>query len=156
MKFKTLRTSKTGKKLAEISKKRQEARSAVLDLGEKWGFTKHRPDAFEVWGGVSAIVFDKEPDMKLWKKAGHNENEYMPRLNNKEGKKLGAILHGLPTVSSFDLNKCVGYNGAPISTIGFNSNNIKYYLFSVGDNWDFTPPKDCKEITVSEYKKLGV
>lgn len=152
MKFKTLKTSETGKKFAEIVKLRTETQEAAREIAKEMGFNRWYGSRFAVWGGISKIIFDTDPDISIWKKEG---DAFSPRRNIKEGKKIAQRLDALPVVTVDQLNQCVGYDGAPFNTIGFCSlTNPVYYGFSLADDWKFEKPEDCEEITVSEYNEL--
>lgn len=151
MYFITERTSKTGLKFTEVVKKMKEVRETTIKFAKKHGFKSWRPGHFTVVGGISSIEYLTPPDLKVWKKV--NENEYMPRLNSKKGKEIRDEMKALPSVHPNDLNGCIGFDQM-WSTIGFNQGNKKYYGISVKEEWDIKMPKDCKEITTTEYKKL--
>lgn len=152
--FKTLRTSETGLKFQEVEKREVECRNAVIALGDELGFNSWRPGYWAAYGGVSACIFPDgvTPDPKVWKKV--NGDEYMPRLNCKEGKQLDKKFASLPRVERDELNMCIGYDGAPFKCIGFAPNNDAYFGFTVGDNWGCKIPFDCTEVTYTEYKSL--
>lgn len=152
--FKTLRTSETGLKFQEIEKREEECRNAVIALSDELGFESWRPVYWSAYGGVSACIFPDgvTPDLKIWKKV--NGDEYMPRLNCKDGKELNKKFEALPRVSIDELNMCIGFGGAPFKTIGFASNNETHIGFIVGANWGCKIPNDCTEVTYTEYQTL--
>jgi hypothetical protein len=156
MHFKTLRSSETGRKFAAIVKKREEDFEAVKAFAEKVGATQWRGGYWTVWGGISSFIFPENfvmdpvfvPNKEL-------KGEYVISRKTKAGKALDNERRELPSIQSHDLNLCVGFMGAPFKTIGFNELNEEYYLFIVGDDWDFKCPPDCEEITVTQYRELG-
>ena len=79
----------------------------------------------------------------------------MPRLDRLEGKLLQKKINSLPMVQIEELNMCVGFKEKIFKTIGYESTNKEYYLFSLKDDWKFVAPGDCEEITVSEYNRLS-
>jgi len=148
MKFKTRRESKTGKKIAEIEKK---AQKAIEVLSNDLGFKSWRIGYWCAFGGCCCVMFDEEPNIKLWKS---QEDGYFPKKNSNAGKELAKKLEDLPTVSLDDLNQSVGFDGAPWKHIGVNFNNKDFFGFEVGDDWKFETPDDCEEITVSSFNKM--
>jgi len=154
MYFKTKKDSETGKKFQEIVEKKENAFIAQLEFAEKHGFKSWRQAYWAVFGGISSCCdFIKEPDGKIWGKS-EAKNEFFPKKNTKEGKKIYEEIEKLPQVSIREINNCVGFKEKMSKTIGFAWTNDEYYGFVVGDNWDFIVPEDCEEITLSEYKKL--
>ena len=152
---KTLKTSETGLKFQEIEKREKECLNAVIALGDELGFKSWRPGYWSAYGGVSACIFPDgvTPDPKVWKKV--NGDEYMPRLNCKEGKELHKKFEALPRVGHEELNMCIGFDAqGPFYCIGFAPNNDTYYGFIVGANWGCKIPDDCTEVTYTEYQTL--
>lgn len=153
MYFKTKQNSETGLKLAEIKKKANLAFKETKELAKEIGFSKWREGYWQAFGGISCVIFDSTPDSKIWKK---QEDGYMPKLNTKKGKAIQEKIDKITSVDYFELNECVGFNGGPFKHIGTSFNNDEFFAFSVGENWNFKAPKDCVEITVSEFKELFV
>lgn len=158
MKFIVLRTSPTGKKLAEVANKISEALEAQKKLARKWGFKEWRNEWGPVAaGGISSMTFPngKEPDKKDWKNVNGSKHEWMPKHSTKKGAELNNELKKLPIVYYKDVNSIVGFDEYAFSCIGFNFNgNKKYFGISAKDDWDIKATKDLKEVTVAEYKKL--
>lgn len=155
--YKTQKDSETGKRFTEIDERGDICHEALKAFLDKYGFQKYRPSRISHVGGISSCVNPLNPlDPKLWKNSGYGPNEWMPKLNTKEGKAIMAEINGLPIVDIDELNEVVGYegNGFKSSHIGFSSENKTYYGFILSDKWKVTPPSDCVEITPSEYKKL--
>lgn len=144
------RTSVTGKKFVALEKQIAIMRKQHKALSKELGFTQYR-GGYGCFGGFSAICFDKEPNMEVWKRV--NRGEYMPRLNTKAGKEIQAKLNAPIKISHNELNKCIGFDGFPFQTIGYNANSKTYFGFIVGDDWGVKIPKDCKEVTNSQYQK---
>ena len=154
MYFITERNSETGKKFQQVERKSEECFNAQKQLANKYKFHSWREGYWVVYGGMSSCLnFDETPDSKIWGK-GFGNGEYFPKKNSKIGKEINKEIEQLPKVTIDELNQCVGFNGAPFKTIGFSAKNDKFFGFSVGENWDFIPPTDCKEITTSEYREL--
>lgn len=151
MKFKVLRESETGKRIAEIERMASLAHDDAKNLANDIGFEQWRGGYWCAFGGISCVMFKKVPDTKLWKK---QEDGYYPKKNSKEGKELAQRFDALTVVSLKDLNESVGFGGAPWKHIGINFNNKDYFGFEVGDKWEYTPPSDCVEITHSEFRTL--
>ena len=157
--YKTLKDSETGKKFTEIYKRGNVCHEALKAFLDKYGFQKYRPSRISHIGGISSCISPLNPlDLKLWKNSGYGTNEWMPKLNTKEGKAIMDEINALPIVDIDELNMVVGYEGNRFksSHIGFSSENKTYYGFILSDKWEITPPVDCEEITASEYKKLFV
>ncbi|WP_394749500.1 hypothetical protein [Spongiimicrobium salis] len=151
MKFKTKKTSWTGKRFALLQLEIDRAHLAASKLAKDLGAKSWRRAPFSVFGGISCLHFENEPDPKIWKKL---HDGYSPKKNSKAGKDIHNRIMALPTIIVDRLNHCVGFEGGPFKSIGYNSNNADYFGFSVGDDWEFNAPDDCVEITVNEYKKL--
>lgn len=149
----TLKNSKTGKKFQAIDLRLKSAHDAQKAIADELGFNKWRNGHWCVAGRFSAIVFDTPPNPKVWKRVNGN-NEYMPKASSKEGKLLLKRFSDLPKVGDNELNECISFDGFPLHRIGYSCNNKKYFGFTIGDNWEVKIPKDCKEVTYTEYKKL--
>tara|TARA_R110000796_G_scaffold236610_1_gene356104 strand:+ start:109 stop:579 length:471 start_codon:yes stop_codon:yes gene_type:complete len=154
MKFKTLKTTETGKKFTALFEKSKIAKQDAKDFSNKYGFSKYRGGYWCCFGGISSCLdFKETPDKKIWGK-GAEKGEFMPKGNSKIGKSIQKEIDDLTVVTGEELNECIGVEKEPFHTIGFTFNNDEYYGFIVGENWDFKIPEDCEEITVSEYNKL--
>lgn len=151
MYFKTLKTSETGKKIASVLKRKTEAENEAEKLVAEIGATKHADGYWAVFGGISRVDFEEDPDSKLWKR---EHDGWLPKRNTKKGKEIYNKIKALPVVNRFEVNEAVGFKGGPFKCIGLNWLHEYYYGFAVGDDWDFTPPEDCIEITVTEYKAM--
>lgn len=152
MHFITKKTSETGKKFQKIAEKASEVTKANRAVAKEIGFDEWRRGYWLVFGGFSSIIFKDKPDEKVWKK--NNGNEWLPRMNTKAGKEIQAKLDATPKVSIDELNQCIGFDGAPFKTIGYAQNNKDYFGFIVDEKWKVKIPKDCKEVTVSNYNEL--
>ena len=156
MQFKTLRSSETGKRFADLMVTREKNRQATLRFADKIGIVQWREGYWAVWGGISTFIFPKDFEVKLpFRPHKKLRGEYWISRKTKEGKLLDDERQNLPVIESHQLNLCVGFRGAPFKTIGFNDSNEEYFLFSVGDDWNFDCPADCEEITVAAYKQLN-
>jgi len=101
---------------------------------------------------VASLVFHKKPNANQYR--GVHGNQYWPRELTTEGKEQIAEIQDLLTVSKAELNEAVGFYDDK-KKIGVNlTEGKKYYGFSVGNDWDYTPCEDCIEITYTEYKNL--
>lgn len=148
----TKKTSETGKKFQVIDEKINKVTEMDVKISKQIGFTRWRGDYWSVYGGFSSLIFDEAPDKKIYKNLG--AKEWMPKLNNKAGKAVQAILNSGLKLSKNELNQCVGFNGAPFKTIGFARNNDKYFGFVVDEKWNIEVPSDCEEITYTKYREL--
>lgn len=154
MKFKTLRSSETGQNIAAIFSEMQVCRMAQAKLSKEIGFTQWRQASLAAFGGISCAIFDKPVDSKEWKKV--HDGVY-PKRNSRKGKTLEKKFATLPHISREGFNAAFGFTSHEAKfqkIIGCNFSNEDYFLFDVGDDWDYEAPEDCEEITVSEYEEL--
>lgn len=151
MNFKTKKDSETGKKFNAILERVEICQQATKELSEKLGFKEWYGGYHAAYGGISSVVFDKQPDKDIWKKV---DKGYMPRVKHKD---LCAMFHELPQVSDKELNAAVNFSSF-FSRIGFSPNKGNWHLFIVPvdtlGSSNYEAPKDCIEITVSEYNSL--
>jgi hypothetical protein len=156
MKFITKRNSATGKKFLEIEERKLEALRAQKRMAKELGYEQWREAYWVAFGGVSSIMFKDrhKVDKKVWKNVNNCPDEWMPRLNTKEGKAIDDKLKTLPTISADDLNQCIGFDGAPFKSIGFTHNSDEYFGFEIVDGWKIKIPKDCKEVTTTKYNSI--
>ncbi|MGD1894007.1 MAG: hypothetical protein ACFB15_25850 [Cyclobacteriaceae bacterium] len=153
MKFKTKRTSETGKKFCEVEVNAEQCLLEAKKLAKVLGVKKWRPDRFAVFGGLEEVFFDSIPDKKLWR-LNKNGSGYYPNRKTKVGKQIYAELKALPLISYQDLNDCISFNGHRFRHIGVNFSHLNYIGFTGQEDWDIIIPDDCEEITVKEYNKL--
>ncbi len=146
----TKKTSATGKKLAEIEKKMNAIMRYQKKLAKEYGFYQWRQRSFVAFGGFSCVKFKKMPNKKIWKKA---YDGYMPKMTG-EGSKIEEIFSKCPVVSKTTLNEAVGFKSSLFQSIGLSMSNKEYYGIKVGEDWEFIPPKDCKEVTATKYKMI--
>lgn len=153
MYFITKKDSETGKKFQKIVDKFDICFEKQKELAEKYGFTSWRGERWVIAGGISSVVFPKDTtiDAKLWKQV-KGKDEYMPRMNTKQGKAVQADFDLAVTVSKSELNACIGWDEA-FSNIGFDEND-KYFGFCVSEDCGVIIPKDCEEITTTAYREL--
>jgi len=161
MYYKVLRACETGTKFQVIAEKMDECTKQITALSEKYGFKRWRHANFEVWGGLSAVLFaeneDEEflhrPDKSVWTEV---RGGYWPKRNIAQGKQMHKEFRELLTVSMKDLNAVVDYKpDSPWSHIGFSFRDPQYFLFSTSDGIPFKAPYDCVEILFSEYETLS-
>lgn len=152
MYFITKRTSETGLKFQEIDDKRKRIHEQEVAISKEIGFKEWRGGYWKVFGGFSSLIFEEKPDENIYKSV--NGNEWMPKKNCKEGKEIQAKLNSSETVEKHELNMCIGFNGAPLKTIGFAFNHSEFFGFVVDPKWEHESPKDCEEVTYSKYKEL--
>ncbi|MEH0153682.1 hypothetical protein V6R21_32345 [Limibacter armeniacum] len=153
----TEKKTETGKKFQELERRMEQAYDDQIDFCFKYNIKHYRPDDFAAQGGFSSVTFDKdvEVDTKVWKNVYNSSHEWMPKLNTKLGKTIQKEMDECLLIGRKELNQCVGYKGFP-NHIGYSFRNKKYYGFMVSDTFKFDPPKDCKEITFTEYKHLFI
>lgn len=153
MKFKTLRTSETGKKFESVEQRKNICFNKAKEIVEEVNADQWRGCAWTAFGGISALLFADGVQMPEYFKK--DKFGCMPKMNTTKGKELHVRIKELPTVSILDLNMCIGYNERMKRTIGCDFSNKEYILFAIGDDWNIEIPSDCEEITVSEYKALS-
>jgi len=154
MYFITEKTSETGQKFEVVSKKLKAVFKAQKEIAKKYGFDKFRGRHWVVAGGFSSVIFNDETkiDKTVWKQ--NKYGEWMPKLNSVVGKEIAASFKGCPTVGSEDLNMCIGFDGALFQTIGYAGNCETHFGFIVEREWKVKIPKDCTEVTETEYNKM--
>jgi len=152
MYFITKRTSETGKKFQKIEDKSKLIHEQQVALSKEIGFKQWRGGYWMVYGGFSSLIFDENPDPKIFKRV--NGNEWMPKKNCKEGKEIQSKLNSADVVQKHELNMCVGFDGEPFETIGFAATNDQFFGFIIDAKWEHDAPKDCEEVTYSKYKEL--
>jgi len=108
------------------------------------------------FGGISAVRFDKEPDLNVWKV--NKDGVATPRKSTKEGKLIDKMFKKLQTIPIEDLNSIVNVD-YDFQRIGFNFSHSDLIGFEVWDNVkEFQPnwkaPKDCEEVTKNKYNQL--
>jgi hypothetical protein len=153
MYFITKRMSETGKKFQVIEEKVDRIHKQQIALSFELGFEQWRGHGLYVFGGFSSLVFTEQPDLKIYKLVLH-PNEYMPKRNSKKGKEVDEKLNAGEVVHRKELNDCVGLNSSFTKCIGYALNNSEYFGFKVKEEWDFTPPADCEEVTSMRYNEL--
>lgn len=151
--FTTLKDSATGQRLAAIEQRMNEAISAQKEVAAKYNITQWRRGHWGVAGRFSAVYFANTPDLKIWKLVLEPDG-YMPKLNTKEGKAINKEFAAMPKVHGFQLNECVGITNQDFGNIGVSFGNAEMFGFSVSDNWKFTCPEDCLEVTITVYRQL--
>jgi hypothetical protein len=157
MYFKTKKTSETGQKLAKIEARGLDTYNYQCELAKKYGFVSWNCLQHHAWGVIYQVEFPKghEVDLKIWRLAYQSRNLYVPKMNTKDGKALNEEIINQPIVEARELNDCVGFSNDSAfgKRIGLTSNE-HLFGFSLGNNWEYTPPSDCVEITVSEYNMI--
>ena len=156
MYFITEKNSETGKKFQKIADKLDVCFENQKALAKKYAFTSWRGDRWVVAVGISSVIFPKGAtiDTKVWKQI-KGKDEYMPRLNIKQGKAIQADFDEAITVTKAELNACIGWDEGFSKSIGFDGTNDKYFGFIIDDDWtDITIPNDCTEITATKYREL--
>ena len=149
--FKTPKGSETGRKFTALHEKIREAHKAAAEFCESVGGMSYRRVPSFAGGNVGAIVFDKDPDKRLWKKS---KEAWTPRLNTREGKLLFGRMDALPGIPSWEINGCIGFNGADLCRIGIKHVEASdYHYFHADPDWGIVPPEDCTEITYTEYSQ---
>ena len=155
MYFITPKNSETSKKFQKIADKLDVCFENQKALAEKYGFAAWRGEYWVAAGGISSVVFPEGTtvDTKVWREVRYDE--YMPRLNTKQGKAIQADFDQALTISKAELNACIGWKEGFSEHIGFCKNNNEYFGFIIeNDLTDIVIPNDCTEVTTSKYKEL--
>lgn len=153
MYYKTLRTSETGLKIQSVVDEIGVCLQAQKEIAAKIGFNAWRGRQLYLAGGFYSLLFDKTPDLGIYKEVV--KGEYMPKLNTKKGKEIKALLDSCPAIHNQELTKAIGYTEPYIGRPGLSQGNKEYFGFTVPANWDnYIPPVDCEEITSTNYKQL--
>ena len=151
--FITKKDSETGKKFQKICEKIDFCHNEAVKIAEKYGFKEWYEHPVCASGGIYKAHFDNpdEVDLSIWRKDPNNQG-YIPRKNTKKGKKLYNELQNLPVVTPTELNLCIGWEKG-IVHIGFKEGK-EYFGFSTNSKYEIIIPKDCREITETEYNNI--
>lgn len=156
MYFITKKDSETGKKFQKIVNKLDVCFENQKALADKYGFTSWRSAHWEAAGGIYTVKFPKGTtvDAKLWKQV-KGKDEYMPRMNTKQGKAVQADFDQATVITKAELNACIGWDESFLKCIGFDWNNDRFFCFKIDDAWTDVPiPADSEEITTTTYREL--
>jgi len=159
MKYKILKGTETFDKLSALAEEIKRVEITADDLVRSVGGKTHYRSNYYLAGGVSGVVFDKQPEG--WKKLSQ-EGHYMPKVKNKE---LADRFKALPTLGLKLIQDITGY---PSGEIGENKDGQlvrfgvpglvwedEYVLFNASSSAPWTPPNaDFIEILESEYFQL--
>jgi len=155
MKYITLKTSETGKKFMACYEKMIEASIQAKELAISLGAKEWRPlPSMIAIGGISSLIFDNVPDRKIWKNVYGTSNEWMPKLNTKEGRLIHSLIESLPNVPRREIGRCIGFDSCPYKGVGFEIGEGAYIGFSVMEEWNVQVPDDCEEVTTTRYNVL--
>ena len=152
----TRKNSETGKKMQELLDKASAIRKEISEYLKLVGANPNQwvsSDNYFFNTGVIAVVFDKEPDLKIWKEFKKIPNCYQPRMTSYEGKKIQSKFDSIEAIDRVDLNRIVGF-GQVFQHVGFNLNSTDYFCFMLQEEWQHTMPEDCEEITYAKYLEL--
>lgn len=150
----TKKTSETGQKLEAVNQKMKEIYLAQKAMAEKYGFSQWAQESLTVAGPISVVRFpDGLFEMSAWKK-GIDKNTFAPKNSHPEGKKIAQEFSQLPKVRYEDLNEAVGFNGDFLQVIGFSRSHTEYFGFVLRDEWEYTPPADCEEVTRNHFRTI--
>ena len=90
MYYVTPKNSETGKKMQELLDKASAIRKEISEYLKLLGANPNQwvsSDNYLFNTGVIAVVFDKKPDLKIWKEFKKIPNSYQPRMTSNKGKK---------------------------------------------------------------------
>ena len=152
----TRKNSETGKKMQELLDKASAIRKQISEYLKLLGANPNQwvcSDKYFFNTGVIAVVFDKEPDLKIWKEFKKIPNSYQPRMTSYEGKKIQSKFQSIGVIDRVDLNEVVGF-GQVFQHVGFDLGSKDYFCFMLREEWQHTMPEDCEEITYTKYLEL--
>lgn len=152
----TPKNSETGKKMQALIDKAKKIRTEISDYLKVIGAKHYQwvtSDNYLLNTKINAALFDKEPDMKIWKVFKQFPNAYQPRLTTYEGKKIQAMFDSVESIDRVDLNRIVDF-GQVFQRIGVDLNSEEYFCFMIREEWNHTMPADCEEITYAKYLEL--
>ena len=152
----TRKNSETGKKMQELLDKASAIRKEISEYLELIGANPNQwvsSDKYFFNTGVMAVVFDKEPDLKIWKEFKKIPNCYRPRMTSYEGKKIQSKFQSIGVIDRVDLNEVVGFKQV-FQHVGFDLGSKDYFCFMLREEWQHTMPEDCEEITYKLYLEL--
>ena len=152
----TRKNSETGKKMQELLDKASAIRKEISEYLKLVGANPNQWVSSEKYffnTGVMAVVFDKEPDLKIWKEFKKSPNCYRPRMTSYEGKKIQTKFDSIEAIDRVDLNRIVGF-GQVFQHVGFDLGSKEYFCFMLREDWCHTMPEDCEEITYKRYLEL--
>lgn len=153
MKIIIKKSSATGKKIANIFTRADEAWEQEKKIVSSFGAEQFSRRSDCMGGGITSLRFEEVPDMRVWKEHGQYHNHYSPRRNTKKGMEIQDMFDAVPMVKRFDLDEVLG-NNDPFRSMGFIRGSGEYFGFTIGDDWNIDLPDDAKEVTVAEYKKI--
>ncbi len=166
MKYKILKGTDTFKKLKDVQTKMIVAGDASQKLCKELGGADAYTNGQYAAGGIDAIGFDKDPDVKVWCRAGKKwQNLWYPR-SIKSNKELLQKFRDLPKVELSEINDIVGFksgftggDGVNVFMVHVKSVGLQFLskmiLMEVENKMKFKPNKDMVEIKESEFLKLS-
>lgn len=152
----TRKNSETGKKMQELLDKASAIRKEISEYLKLLGANPKSwvsSDKYFFNTVVIAVLFESEPDMKIWKVFKNFPNSYQPRITTYEGKKIQAKLDSIEAIDRVDLNRIVGF-GQVFQHVGFDLGSKDYFCFMLREDWAHNMPEDCEEITYKRYLEL--
>ena len=152
----TRKNSETGKKMQELLDKASAIRKEISEYLKLLGANPKSwvsSDKYFFNTVVIAVLFESEPDMKIWKVFKNFPNSYQPRITTYEGKKIQAKLDSIEAIDRVDLNRIVGFEQV-FQHVGFDLGSKDYFCFMLREDWRHTMPEDCEEITYKRYLEL--
>ena len=152
----TRKNSETGKKMQELLDKASAIRKEISEYLKLLGANPNQWVSSHNYFFntiVRAVLFESEPDMKIWKVFKNFPNSYQPRITTYEGKKIQSKFQSIGVIDRVDLNKVVGFEQV-FQHVGFDLGSKDYFCFMLREDWRHTMPEDCEEITYKRYLEL--
>lgn len=163
--FKLEVTSTLGQQMLALWQKARDLDNTAKNLVNELGGQDHIRQTSAAGGGIKAIKFDTQPDIKIWRclDKSHSElkNFYYPRRKNKAGKILCEKIEALEIIERSEFNALVNFKNhcsSEYGTLCFHSSiglfldseafYITFYMSS-----DYVPPTELQEILPSEFRE---
>lgn len=155
MKCKVLKGTELFDQLEAVLNRAKSAEKTTNAFTDEFGVAKYRPWYQSIGGGITSMIFENEPDLKVWKSSGFGKNEYMPRCNNKAGKEIQKRIDAFQKVTWDDLNEVISKKSSPFWCPGI-INTKECMLLNISDKNvnELIKSKDLIEILDSEYFTL--
>ena len=145
-------TSETGKKLACLSQRINVYQSVLEQLAFEFQFKKVFTPARFIIGPPVKVQFKDGivPDPTVWRKVSGG---FVPRKKTFQGLQMYSRLKTVPIVTNDELNRCINYYGDTSRSVGFDISYKYVWFIMAGDDWNFSMPEDCQQVTEEYYNQ---
>ena len=153
--FKIKNDSETGKKIQNLVDRAKKAEKEINQFVDELKSDRKylRNERYILGTGIAGLKFEAEPNMKIWKNFKGFPNYYSPRMSSKEGKVLAEKIDSFDKVGRDEISDAIGLNDF-FKMPGLHLGKSDYFGIAMDKNWNHPMPKDCFEITGSEYDNL--